>query len=63
MKDIKDRQFGRLRFIRGENHDKYPFNHSVYIKTNEARVIIDPACSLEKVTRLRDQEGGDMIWM
>ncbi|HNT91142.1 MAG TPA: MBL fold metallo-hydrolase [Smithellaceae bacterium] len=60
---MEDRQFGRLRFICGENYGKYPFNHSVYIKGSEARIIIDPACSLEKLTRLRDQEGVDMIWL
>lgn len=60
---MKDRQIGRLRFISGENRGKYPFNHSVYIKTKEAKIIIDPACSQEKLTRLRDQEGVDMVWL
>jgi hydroxyacylglutathione hydrolase len=60
---MKDRQFGRLRFVCGENRGKYPFNHSLYIESNEARVIIDPACSLEKLTRLRDEDGVDMVWL
>lgn len=60
---MKDRQIGRLRFISGENHGKYPFNHSVYIQGRDARIVIDPACSLEKLTRLRDQEGVDMVWL
>jgi len=60
---MKDKQIGRLRFISGENHGKYPFNHSVYIQGRHARIVIDPACSLEKLTRLRDQEGVDMVWL
>ncbi len=60
---MKDRQMGRLRFISGEKHGKYPFNHSVYIQGRDARIVIDPACSLEKLTRLRNQEGVDMVWL
>jgi hydroxyacylglutathione hydrolase len=60
---MKDRQFGRLRFICGENRGKYPFNHSLYIDGGDARVIIDPASSLEKLSCLRDKEGVDMIWL
>ena len=60
---MKDRQFGRLRFICGDNKGKYPYNHSVYIKTGAARIIIDPACSLAKLTALRDDEGVDMVWL
>jgi len=60
---MQDRQFGRLRFISGNNRGKYPFNHSVYIEGGGARIIIDPACSLEKLTALRDQEGVDMVWL
>ncbi len=60
---MKDRQFGRLRFVCGENRGKYPFNHSLYIESSEARVIIDPACSLEKLKSLRDKDGVDMVWL
>ncbi len=60
---MKDHQLGRLRFIGGENRGKYPFNHSFYVKGSEARVIIDPACSWEKLSRLRDKEGVDMVWL
>ncbi len=60
---MQDKQFGSLRFISGENHGKYPFNHSVYIQGRDARVIIDPACSWEKLIRLRDGEGVDMVWL
>ncbi len=56
-----DRQFGPIRFIRGENKGRYPYCHSVYIEG--ARVLIDPAASREKLLRLRDEEGVDAIWL
>jgi glyoxylase-like metal-dependent hydrolase (beta-lactamase superfamily II) len=59
---MEDRQFGRIRFVRGENGGKYPFNHSLYLWGDRSRVIIDPACSLEKLTRLKD-EGVDCVWL
>ena len=59
---MEDRQFGRIRFVCGENGGKYPFNHSLYIRGERSRVIIDPACSLEKLTRLKD-EGVDCVWL
>lgn len=59
---MKDRQFGRVRFIRGDNGGRYPFNHSLYLRGDKARVVIDPASSLEKLTRLKD-EGVDAIWL
>jgi glyoxylase-like metal-dependent hydrolase (beta-lactamase superfamily II) len=59
---MPDHQFGRVRFIRGENGGKYPFNHSLYLQGDKTRVILDPACSLQKLTRLRD-EGVDEVWL
>jgi hydroxyacylglutathione hydrolase len=59
---MTDHQFGRIRFIRGENGGKYPFSHSLYLQGNKARVILDPACSLTKLTRLKD-EGVDCVWL
>lgn len=59
---MEDRQFGRIRFVCGDNHGKYPFNHSLYLQGDRSRVIIDPACSLEKLTRLKD-EGVDCVWL
>ncbi len=60
---MKDRQFGRLRFICGENRGRYPYNHSLYVESNEARVIIDPASSWKKLSRLRDKDDVDMVWL
>lgn len=59
---MKDHQFGRIRFVRGENGGKYPFNHSLYLQGDRMRVILDPACSLEKLTKVRD-EGVDCVWL
>ncbi len=59
---MKDRQFGRIRFISGDNSGKYPFNHSLYLKGDKLRVVLDPACSGEKLARLKD-EGVDCVWL
>jgi len=56
-----DRQFGPIRFIRGENKGRYPYCHSVYIEG--AKVLIDPAASREKLLHLRDEDGVDAIWL
>jgi glyoxylase-like metal-dependent hydrolase (beta-lactamase superfamily II) len=58
-----DVQFGRIRFIRGENGGKYPFNHSLYLEGDNTRVIIDPSCSLQKLVDLRQKEGADQVWL
>lgn len=59
---MEDYQFGRVRFLRGNNGGRYPFNHSLYLQGEKVRVILDPACSQEKLTRLRD-EGVDQVWL
>src|SRR5512145_1544135 len=59
---MEDDQFGRVRFLRGNNGGRYPFNHSLYLQGEKVRVVLDPACSLEKLTRLRD-EGVDQVWL
>jgi glyoxylase-like metal-dependent hydrolase (beta-lactamase superfamily II) len=60
---MADRQFGRIRFICGENGGRYPFNHSLYIEGDDARVIIDPASDLEKLKRLQMKDGVDLVWL
>jgi len=59
---MQDHQFGRIRFVSGENRGKYPFNHSLYLQGDKTRVIIDPACSLQKLTHLKD-EGVAAVWL
>jgi glyoxylase-like metal-dependent hydrolase (beta-lactamase superfamily II) len=58
-----DIQFDRIRFIRGDNGGKYPFNHSVYLAGKDVRVIIDPSCSLQKLTDLKQKDGVDQVWL
>jgi Zn-dependent hydrolases, including glyoxylases len=60
---MEDRQFGRISFICGENGGRYPFNHSLYIEGDDARVIIDPASNLEKLKRLKKNDGIDLVWL
>jgi glyoxylase-like metal-dependent hydrolase (beta-lactamase superfamily II) len=58
-----DVQFGQIRFIRGENGGKYPFNHSIYLKGSTTRIIIDPSCSLKKLNDLKQKDGVDQVWL
>jgi glyoxylase-like metal-dependent hydrolase (beta-lactamase superfamily II) len=58
-----DVRFGRIRFIHGENGGKYPFNHSLYLEGDKARVIIDPSCSLQKLTDLQKKSKVDQVWL
>ncbi len=58
-----DARFGRIRFVCGDNGGKYPFNHSVYLKGDNARVIIDPSCGLQKLAYLKQKDGVDQVWM
>ena len=60
---MEDRQFGQIHFICGENGGRYPFNHSLYIEGDAARVIIDPASNLEKLKRLQKKDGVDLVWL
>jgi len=56
-------QLGKIRFIRGDNGGKYPFNHSVYLEGKDCRVVIDPSCGLQKLTDLQQNDGVDQVWM
>jgi glyoxylase-like metal-dependent hydrolase (beta-lactamase superfamily II) len=58
-----DVQFGRIRFIRGDNGGKYPFSHSLYLEGEKIRIIIDPSCGLQKLTDLKQKKGVDQVWL
>jgi glyoxylase-like metal-dependent hydrolase (beta-lactamase superfamily II) len=58
-----DVQIGKIRFLRGDNGGKYPFSHSVYLEGGDIRVIIDPACSLQKLADLKQKDGVDQVWL
>ena len=58
-----DVHFGRIHFIRGDNGGKYPFSHSLYLEGDNTCVIIDPSCSLRKLTDLQKKSKVDQIWL
>ena len=58
-----DVQIGQIRFLRGDNGGKYPFSHSVYLEGGDTRVIIDPACSPQKLADLKQKDGVDQVWL
>ena len=58
---MKERCFGPIRFIPGENRGKYPFCHSLYI--DGAEILIDPASDRDRLKRLRDESGVREVWL
>ena len=58
---MKERCFGPIRFIPGENRGKYPFCHSVYIEG--AGILIDPASDRERLKRLGTKNGVREVWL
>jgi hydroxyacylglutathione hydrolase len=58
-----DAQFERIHFIKGDNGGKYPFNHSLYLEGDNTRVIIDPSCSRQKLTELKNRKSVDQVWL
>jgi glyoxylase-like metal-dependent hydrolase (beta-lactamase superfamily II) len=58
---VTDRQFGPIHFICGENRGRYPYNHSLFIEG--PGILIDPACSEEKLSRLSTSGGVKMVWL
>ena len=58
---MEEQRFGPVRFIPGENRGRYPYSHSVYIEG--AGVLIDPASSHARLSRLRDHEGVNAVWL
>jgi glyoxylase-like metal-dependent hydrolase (beta-lactamase superfamily II) len=58
---MRERSFGPIRFIPGPNRGKYPYCHSVYIEG--AGILIDPAADRERLKRLRDEEGVQVVWL
>ena len=58
-----DGQFGKIRFIGGDNGGKYPFNHSVYLAGKDIKVVIDPSCGLQKLMDLKEKDGVNQVWL
>ena len=58
---MKERCFGPIRFIPGENRGKYPFCHSLYV--DGAGILIDPASDRDRLKRLREGGGVREVWL
>jgi glyoxylase-like metal-dependent hydrolase (beta-lactamase superfamily II) len=58
---MKERSFGRLRFIPGENKGRYPFCHSLYIEG--AGILIDPSSDRDRLSRLKEESGVKAVWL
>ena len=60
-KEIKEKHFGPVWFIPGENRGKYPHCHSLYIEG--AKILIDPASDRERLMELRNDPGVEAVWL
>ena len=58
---IKERHFGPIWFIPGDNKGKYPFCHSIYIEG--PGILIDPASNRERLMELKKDPGVKSIWL
>ncbi len=58
---IKERHFGPIWFIPGENKGRYPFCHSIYIEG--PGILIDPASNRERLIQLKKNPGVKSIWL
>lgn len=58
---IKERHFGPIWFIPGENNGKYPFCHSIYIEG--PGILIDPASNRQRLKELKKEPGVKTIWL
>ncbi|MCF8145254.1 MAG: MBL fold metallo-hydrolase [Deltaproteobacteria bacterium] len=58
---VKERHFGPVWFIPGDNHGRYPNCHSIYIEGDG--VLIDPASDRDRLIQLREGPGVRQIWL
>ncbi|MBW2218234.1 MAG: MBL fold metallo-hydrolase [Deltaproteobacteria bacterium] len=58
---MKEKHFGPVWFIPGDNSGKYPFCHSLYIET--AGILIDPAANRTRLKELRETPGVKEVWL
>jgi hydroxyacylglutathione hydrolase len=58
---MKERHFGPIWFIPGEQGGRYPFCHSVYVEG--AGLLIDPASDRERLMQLRADAGVTGVWL
>jgi len=58
---MKEKHFGPIWFIPGDNDGRYPFCHSVYVEG--AGIVIDPASQRERLVQLRADPGVTSVWL
>lgn len=58
---MKEKHFGPVWFIPGENKGKYPYCHSVYIE--DSGVLIDPSSDRERLLEIHKQTRVNEIWL
>ena len=58
---IKERHFGPIWFIPGENKGKYPFCHSIYIEG--PGILVDPASDRKRLLALKQGPGVKTVWL
>jgi hydroxyacylglutathione hydrolase len=62
MKEMmKEKHYGPVLFIPGENRGRYPNCHSVYIEGN--KILIDPASDRERLIQLKENPGVEAVWL
>lgn len=58
---MKEKHFGPVWFIPGDNHGRYPYCHSLYIEG--PGIIVDPASNRKRLMQLRDDPGVKEVWL
>jgi hydroxyacylglutathione hydrolase len=58
---LKEKHFGPVWFIPGENQGKYPYCHSIYIEG--PGVLIDPGSDRKRLLQLRENPGVKTVWL
>ncbi len=58
---LKEKHFGPIWFIPGENKGRYPFCHSIYIEG--PGILIDPASNRERLLEIKKNHGVKTVWL
>lgn len=59
--NTEKRKLGPVSVITGMNRGRYPYCHSVYIE--EAGVLIDPGSDRERLQKINQDKGFQMVWL
>jgi hydroxyacylglutathione hydrolase len=58
---MREKHFGPILFIPGENKGKYPYCHSIYVE--DSGILIDPSSDRERLLQLRKEVDVKEIWL